>query len=56
MPIRDIELKNVTIAAQNGVSVTDAENITFQNVRVENKAGDALKTFRVKNSKLDLMK
>ena len=56
MPIRDISLKNVSITSQLGVSVTDAENISFENVRVENKTGETLKTFRVKNSKLELTK
>ena len=37
MPLRDITLKNVSITSQQGVSVTDAENITFENVRVETR-------------------
>ena len=56
MPIRDIALKNVAISSQQGVFVTDAEDILFEHVRVENKTAEALQTFRVKNSKLDLMK
>lgn len=56
MPIRDIALKNVAISSQQGVFVTDAEGIFFEHVRVENKAGEALQSFRVKSSKLDLMK
>jgi polygalacturonase len=56
MSLRDITLKNVSITSQKGVSVTDAENITFENVQVENQIGEALKTVRVKNSKLDLTK
>lgn len=56
MPIRDIFLKNVSITSQKGVSVTDAENVVFDNVQVENKTGAALKTVRVKDSKLDLAK
>ncbi len=56
MPLRDITLKNVSITSQKGVSVTDVENISFENVRVENKSGDAVKTVRVKNSTLDLLK
>jgi polygalacturonase len=56
MPVRNIALKNVDITAQEGVSVTDAENISFDNVRVENKSGAPLTQTRVKNSKLDLMK
>jgi polygalacturonase len=56
IPLRDFTLKNVSITSQQGVSVSDAENIIFENVRVENKTGETLKTFRVKNSKLDLLK
>ncbi len=56
MPLRDITLKNVSITSQKGVSVTDAENISFENVRVENQTGAALKAVRVKNSRLDLTK
>lgn len=56
MPLHDISLKNVDITSQQGVFVTDADGITFDNVRVENKTGDAVSTTRVKNSKLDLMK
>jgi polygalacturonase len=55
MPIRDIFLKNVSITSQRGVSVTDAENISFANVRVEYKSGTALNQLRVKNSALDLL-
>lgn len=56
MPVRDITLKNVDITAQQGVFVTDAENISFDNVRVESKSGAPLAQTRVKNSRLDLMK
>jgi polygalacturonase len=56
MPLRDIALKNVSITSQRGVMVADANHISFENVRVENKTGEALKTLRVKNSKLDLVK
>ena len=56
MPIRDIFLKNVSITSQRGVSVTDAENILFDNVQVNAKTGSAVKTVRVKNCKLDLTK
>ena len=56
MPLRDVTLKNVAITAQRGVSVTDAENIAFENVRVENQTGEAVRTSRVKNSRLDLVK
>jgi polygalacturonase len=56
MPLRDFTLKNVSITSQQGVSITDAGNITFENVRVENKTGETIKTVRVKNSRLDLPK
>ena len=56
MPLRDITLKNVSITSQKGVSVTDAEKISFENVRVESQTGASLKTVRVKNSQLDLTK
>jgi DNA sulfur modification protein DndE len=56
MPLDHITLKNVSITSQKGVSVTDAQDISFENVRVDNKSGEALKTSRVKNSKLDLTK
>ena len=56
MPIRDITLKNVSITSQQGVFITDADNISFENVRVDNKTGNTLNTLRVTNSKLDLVK
>ena len=56
MPLRNISLKNVSISSQLGVTVVDADGIQFKNVRVENKTGAALKTFRVNNSKLELAK
>jgi polygalacturonase len=54
MPVRDIFLKDVSITSQQGVFVTDADGIHFENVRVENKSGAPLTQVRVKNSKLDL--
>jgi polygalacturonase len=54
MPLQNITLKNVAMTSQLGVSVTDAEKITFANVRVENSTGEPLKTLRVKNSKLEI--
>lgn len=54
MPIRNIELKNVSISSQQGVVVTDAEGIRFHNVRVENQTGEALKQVRVKDSQLTI--
>ncbi len=54
MPIRDITLRNVSITSQTGVSVTDADGIRFENVRIENQSGPKLTQVRVKNSSLDL--
>jgi len=56
MPIRDISLDDVSITSQAGVFVTDAENITFHHVQVNQQAGAPVKTFRVKNSQLELTK
>jgi polygalacturonase len=56
MPIRDIYLKDISITAQRGVFLTDANGIHFENVQIENKSGAALNQFRVKNSSLDIFK
>jgi polygalacturonase len=56
MPLNNITLKNVAMTSQLGITVIDAENIHFENVRVDNESGESLKTFRVKNSKLELNK
>ena len=42
VPLRAFRLKSVSTTSQQGVSVTDAENIIFENVRVENKTGESL--------------
>ncbi len=55
MPIRDISLKEVAIASEAGVFVTDAEGIHFQDVRVKHRSGAALSQLRVKDSSLDLL-
>jgi len=55
MPLRDIDFKNVSITAQTGASVTDADGIHFENVRVESKTGPPLTQTRVKNSSLELL-
>ena len=56
MPLRNITLKNVSILSQNGITVTDAEKILLENVRVGNDSGVPLKTFRMKDSQLELLK
>jgi polygalacturonase len=54
LPLRNVTLKNVSITADRGVTVTDADGITFENVRVEHRSGERLQTLRVKNSRLEL--
>ena len=56
MPIRDIDLKDVSISARGGVSVIDAEGIHFDNVQVNCQKGPLLTQVRVKDSTLDLVK
>jgi polygalacturonase len=55
MPLRDITLKDVSIDSKQGVFVTDAEGIRFENVRVTPESGPALRQVRVKNSQLNLL-
>jgi polygalacturonase len=55
LPLRDVELKNVTIISQQGAFVTDADGIHFENVLVENKSGPRLTQVRVKNSQLGFL-
>ena len=56
MPLRDITLKNVAITSQVGVTVVDADRVSFDNVQVQNQTGEPLHTARVRNSHLDLSK
>ena len=56
MPIRNIDFKNVSITSKQGVFVTDAEGIHFDQVQVDRSAGPALTETRVKNSSLKLLK
>jgi polygalacturonase len=55
MPIRDFDLVNVSINAQLGVFVSDAEGIHFDNVHIDNQSGEKLTQTCVKNSSLDIM-
>jgi hypothetical protein len=54
VPLQDITFKNVSINSDKGVSVTNAQGISFADVSVVCKTGDKLKTTRVKNSRLDI--
>jgi polygalacturonase len=54
MPIRNCVLKNVSISAQSGASIFDADGVRFDNVRIDQVSGEKLKQVRVKNSSLEL--
>jgi polygalacturonase len=56
MPLHNITLKNASFTSQHGVLAGDAEQLVFENVRVQLATGEPLKTVRVKNSKLELVK
>ncbi len=56
MPLHDITLKDVSIISGTGVFVTDAADVRFQNVQVENKSGPPVTQVRVTDSTLDLVK
>ncbi|HUA38807.1 MAG TPA: glycoside hydrolase family 28 protein [Candidatus Sulfopaludibacter sp.] len=55
MPLRDITLKNISITARTGACLTDADEIHFENVQIENQSGPRLSPLRVTNSSLDLV-
>jgi polygalacturonase len=54
MPVRDIDFQDVSITADKGVSLTDADGIRFENVQVANRSGAKVKQLRVTNSSLEL--
>ncbi len=54
LPLSNILLRNIDITAQKGVAVADAEGIRFENVRVQQESGEAVRTQRVKDSTLKL--
>jgi polygalacturonase len=53
MPIRNIDLKNVSITAQTGVFLTDADGISFDHVQIENQTGPVLNFVRTTNSRFE---
>ena len=53
-PIRDITLKNVSINSEKGVTVKNAADVLFENVRVDSKIGALLTTEKVSNCSLQL--
>jgi polygalacturonase len=54
MPIRNCVLKNVSITAQLGASVIDADAVRFENVHIDQVSGEKLNQTRVIDSSLDL--
>jgi DNA sulfur modification protein DndE len=53
-PIHDITLKNVSINSEKGVTVKNAADVLFENVRVDSKIGALLTTEKVSNCSLQL--
>ena len=53
MPIRGIQLKNVSITADAGMVWMDAENITFEHVEILNSKGPVLNIFDTRDAVLD---
>jgi polygalacturonase len=54
MPLRNCVLKNVSISAQLGASVIDADAVRFENVQIDQILGEKLIQTRTKNSSLNL--
>lgn len=54
MPLRNCLLKNVSISAQLGAFVTDADRIRFDNVHIQQASGEKLNQRRVTNSSLEV--
>ncbi|MGH8024511.1 MAG: glycoside hydrolase family 28 protein, partial [Limisphaerales bacterium] len=54
MPLRNCLLKNVSISAQLGALVTDADGIRFENVHIQQASGERLNQRRVTNSSLEV--
>ncbi len=55
IPLRRVTLKHVLFASDRGVTVTDAENISFDHVRIQNRIGERVRALRVRTSALDLI-
>ena len=53
MPIRNIELKNVSISARAGAFLTDADGISFEHVEIDIQSGQVLNLVRMKNFHFD---
>lgn len=55
MPVKNVSVKNVVISqAKKGIVISQAEDVTFENVRIETVDGsDAMKVNNAKNLKVD---
>ena len=55
MPVKNVVVKNVIITeAKKGVVISQAEDVTFENVRIETVDGsDRMKVNNAKNLKVD---
>jgi polygalacturonase len=53
MPIRDIDLRNVSITSEEGMKWTDAASIHCENVDIVNSRGPVLNLFRTRDSVID---
>ncbi len=54
MPLRDVTLKDVSITADRGCTVTDVDGVRFDHVSVTCKSGNKITTTRAINSTLDI--
>ncbi|MEY4488560.1 MAG: hypothetical protein RIQ79_1068 [Verrucomicrobiota bacterium] len=54
MPLRNITLRNVSIAAKNGADLAYCDNINFDGVRIHQASGEPIQTKAVTNSRLEL--
>lgn len=53
MKLKNINLENATFQAKNGITLIDADGITFKNVKVMHDKGSAMTVYNGTNLKLD---
>ena len=53
MPIRGVHLRNVSIAADNGITCVDAAEISFENVEILNRSGAVLNLSASRDVRVD---
>ena len=53
MPVQEISLTDVVFEAETGITIKNAKDITFHNVRVNTKAGSALQAMQVQRLDVD---